>query len=366
LKYLLIATHVPASGAGGGMIRYTVELMLAYRRELAEEVDLHVACTQGAASFFRKHLPARSVHVASVKMRVLRSLAERWALDRLIGRHEWDVIHGPKHLLPRGHKASLKVLTVHDMLPFDRPADFGLMKRLLLRRPYLASISESDLCLCVSSATLERLHSYAGRHASPSAVVPLAMSSTLSAARSVTVAGLGDVQFALVVGDASPRKNLSLPVSIWPSVRGQYPKGKLVVVGPKDWLHSERGKEWEELISSGAVLALGHVADGELRWLYEHAAVVLCPSLLEGFGLPALEASVFGARTVISLDPAMGEAAPDARSIDVEDYCAWRDAVCEAFGQVQTRETRAGRIRSWEDVARESLAEIEAALISRG
>ena len=52
LHYLLIATHVPASGAGGGMVRYSVELA----RELAErdDVDLHVLASTEAAQYFSR------------------------------------------------------------------------------------------------------------------------------------------------------------------------------------------------------------------------------------------------------------------------------------------------------------------------
>ncbi len=40
LRWLLLATHVPPTGAGGGMIRYAVELGRALARR--PDVELHV------------------------------------------------------------------------------------------------------------------------------------------------------------------------------------------------------------------------------------------------------------------------------------------------------------------------------------
>jgi len=45
-----------------------------------------------------------------------------------------------------------------------------------------------------------------------------------------------------------------------------------------------------------------------LRWLYRNAAGFILPSLLEGFGLPALEAGRHGLVSVISAEGAQAEA----------------------------------------------------------
>ena len=57
---------------------------------------------------------------------------------------------------PRGVGAQT-VLTVHDLLLFDRPDDFPAPKRLLLGRPYAASLRQADTPVCVSAATRDRL-----------------------------------------------------------------------------------------------------------------------------------------------------------------------------------------------------------------
>lgn len=52
----------------------------------------------------------------------------------------------------------------------------------------------------------------------------------------------------------------------------------------------------------------GYVSDAQLRWLYRHARAFVLPSLLEGFGMPALEAARHGLIPIVSGDSALDEA----------------------------------------------------------
>jgi len=60
---------------------------------------------------------------------------------------------------------------------------------------------------------------------------------------------------------------------------------------------------------AAGVHALGYLADPQLRWLYRNASGFVLPSLLEGFGLPALEAAQHELVSVISAGGAQEEAA---------------------------------------------------------
>ena len=353
MRYLMIATHVPSTGTGGGMIRYAVEL----GRHLAErdDVELHVLATADGAAHFRTHLAHERVHVAPPLPTVLRSLVERHVPLRFLAGRGFDVVHGTKHLVPRRVGRATKVVTAHDMLPLDRPHDFGLIKRWLLRGPYLRSVGESDVVLAVSEATRARLSDYRPQTRRSTHVVPLAVSAALHGVAERAIPELVERDFALVVGDASRRKNLALAVDTWPEVTAQCPKAVLAVAGPPAWAGDHRGARWSELVALGDVLPLGHVTDGQLRWCYENAAVVLCPSMLEGFGLPAIEAAQFGAHVVTSDDPALCEAsAPGARHVPGWAPDRWAPTVVEAMTDRQVGEPAVG-LRVWSDVAEETV-----------
>lgn len=355
VRWTMLATHVPPDGGLGGIVRYTVELSAALA--LRPDVDLTVVGIPAARDWLQHRLDdrARVVNVPAAPTALL-SAAERWS--RRFAGPAADVVQGAKHLVPHRSDA-LRVLAVHDMLLLDRPGDFGLGKRLLLPPVYRGSIRDADLLLCVSDATRTRLGEHAPAALNRAEVVRLATSSALREAAPRAVETVADRRFALVVGDPTPRKNLRTLLAAWPRVRAEVPDAVLAVAGPPSWGRTDVGPEWQALVDVGAVAPLGHVDDAELRWCYDHAAVVLCPSLAEGFGLPVAEALDLGAPVVISDDPALREvAAGRARAVvPARDVRAWSRAIVTALTSPTPR-VAAGPVRTWDDVADETVAAV--------
>jgi glycosyltransferase involved in cell wall biosynthesis len=354
LRWLMLATHVPSTGAGGGMVRYCVELARALERHPG--VELHVLCDAAARPFFVDMVGADRAHPAPAVPKTARSLVERLGgagLPR--SGEEWDVVHGAKHLVPRAAGSARRLLTVHDMSLLDRPADFGTLKRFALRGPYLASIADADKLVCVSEATRQRLCSWAPDVADRAHVVGLASSPTLQGVVPVPVRELEGRPFVVVVGDPSPRKNVSMVVNLWPRVVAAHPGAVLAVVGPPSWGRSELG-ETAALLEAGSLALLGHRSDAELSWLYEHAAALVCPSQLEGFGLPVVEAEARGVPVIVSDDAALGEAGGQATTrLSLHDSSGWHQALSAALSRPLGARRPPPAVRSWADVAAETV-----------
>lgn len=354
VRWLLLATHVPESGAGGGMVRYCVELARALHRR--PDVELHVLCVAAARPFLGDLLGEERVHPVPALPVAARSLVER-AGPRLLPvlSEGWDVVHGAKHLLPRRAGSATRVLTVHDLNPLDRPGDFGALKRIGLRRPYLASISGADALVCVSEATRARLLAWVPAAADRAAVVHLAASPALLNVRLREVPELAGRRFLLIVGDSSPRKNLALAFRVWPEVAAARPGATLAVVGPPSWGPSQL-RAAAPLLARGQVTLLGHRSDAELAWLYRSAAAVLCPSQLEGFGLPVVEGAAFGVPVIASDDPAMGEAGGGGTvRLSPHDPGAWGEAAVAALDGRLPVAPATIPPRTWDDVAAETV-----------
>ena len=62
----------------------------------------------------------------------------------------------------------------------------------------------------------------------------------------------------------------------------------------------------------GRVVTLSGIKDAELQWCYRNCELFLAPSLVEGFGLPVVEALMAGCRVVCSDIPAFREVGGDA------------------------------------------------------
>jgi glycosyltransferase involved in cell wall biosynthesis len=279
-------------------------------------------------------------------------------------RLEADVVFGSKQLLPGTAGSAVRLLTVHDMLPLDRPADFGPAKRLLLPSAYRRSIRTADVLACVSRAARDRLLAYVPEIEQRAVVVANAMTSSLAGADAQPIEALSGRHFALMVGDRSLRKNAGFVIGLWSEVEAALPGAHLALAGPPGWGRNEEIAELPALLDRGAVSELGYVNDGALRWAYENAQVTLCPSLLEGFGLPVVEALSLGCPTIISCDPAQVEAAAGAATaIDLADRAGWIDAIVAQLaedGRTKPTAEPTGDRRTWDDVAEELVRAVSA------
>jgi glycosyltransferase involved in cell wall biosynthesis len=139
--------------------------------------------------------------------------------------------------------------------------------------------------------------------------------------------GLEGREFALVVGDLSPRKNVRSLTALWRDP----PAGLvLVVVGPDSGADVVARAALVDLERTGRAVWVRGADDPRLRWCYEHARVVLFPTREEGFGLPLLEAMTFHAPVVASDEPALREVAagaPTVTHVDADDADGWRAAI---------------------------------------
>jgi glycosyltransferase involved in cell wall biosynthesis len=111
--------------------------------------------------------------------------------------------------------------------------------------------------------------------------------------------------YVLSVATLEPRKNLGTLVQAFALVRARRPELQLVVAGaPVSWA--------EQDLRGEGVRALGYVPDADLPALYRGASLLAYPSLLEGFGIPVVEAMACGTPVVTSTHPSLDDAAGDA------------------------------------------------------
>lgn len=104
--------------------------------------------------------------------------------------------------------------------------------------------------------------------------------------------------YFLYVGNAYPHKNLETLLHAF-----QENTTKLVLVGKIDFFYERLKKN----IVNRNVIFFGQANDEQLINLYTHASALVFPSLMEGFGLPALEALSLGCPVIVSDIPVFHE-----------------------------------------------------------
>ena len=115
------------------------------------------------------------------------------------------------------------------------------------------------------------------------------------------------------VGTLEPRKDVPTLVRAFDLIAGGHPDTVLVLAGQRGW--------GVDAVEAAVVIArardrirlTGYVSEDENVALLRGAAVVVYPSLEEGFGLPALETMACGTPLVTTSGSAMEEVVGDSR-----------------------------------------------------
>jgi glycosyltransferase involved in cell wall biosynthesis len=137
-------------------------------------------------------------------------------------------------------------------------------------------------------------------------------------------------RFALAVGSVEQRKNLGVLTRAWEKLHDHRDFTlDLVLVGRYASWDREAGDALRESPLFGRrIIWFDECPDSMLHTLYRRAEALLYPSIVEGFGLPVLEAIAHGTRVIASNAGAIPEAACGcAKLLDPRDESGWRDAI---------------------------------------
>lgn len=283
----------------------------------------------GVAAFHRGPPPPEWTPPVEVRGLPLPRLAlyEAWhrlrrpRVERAAG--DVEVIHATSIAIPP--RSRPLVVTIHDLLFLRQPEHFTRRGLGFFRRGLRLALTDADLVLCSSHATLSDCLE-AGfdearlRHVPLGVKVAPADPSRVEAVRRSH--GL-ERPYVLWTGTVEPRKNLRGLLEAWRALdRGDV---ELVLVGPKGW-----HEDLDALIGKvrTGVKAIGFVPRRDLEALYAGARLFCFPSLLEGFGLPVLEAMAQGTPVITSRGTSTEELAGDAALlVDPGDPSAIADAI---------------------------------------
>jgi glycosyltransferase involved in cell wall biosynthesis len=238
------------------------------------------------------------------------------------------------------------VVTIHDVIPWTHP------EALSPRR------------LAWYKAMTKRAHRFADAVVVPTHAVAAALSEIYDFGDRVRVIGGAvssklttpvdpDVRAArlelpdryiLSVGTLEPHKGLT-PL-IQSLSRPELDGVPLLIAGPEGWNGLDVARIAAEAgLEEGRVRSLGYLADADLAVALSRAAVFVFPSLVEGFGLPVIEAFNFGTPVVHSDDAAVVEVTAGAGVVVArDDPSGYPDRLAAAISSVLTDPALSSRL----------------------
>ena len=322
-------------------------------------------------NFACPNLPAGSVKLRRAagagKCRLRRILWQHTSLPVCLKAEKVDVFHGPGYVLPMwGGTAS--VVTVYDIIALTHPGLCTKANAAHYRRVLPRSVRRAELVIVPTAAVANQVSEHLGISRGKICVVPCGIDARFAPASEKDVRSLRaewklPERFVLFVGNLEPKKNLTALVQAFFAAKmNKKLPHKLVLVGMPGWQYKPVLKEIEHLGMARDVIMPGYVPRELLPVLYSAAEMFAFPSLVEGFGLPPLEAMACGTPVIVSRDPALlettGGAALDA---DASDLRSLREAIERLAERQELRQELAERGRrraaefNWMRAARETM-----------
>jgi len=309
------ATAFDAANPGSGQYRYAVDLIRGLRRLGSADAFLVVgsreepppelrAVFDGAAWRYRQFVPTRG------RGAMYRDQA-RWAL--LLLKERIDLLHALHTFVPVLAPTPV-VVTVYDLM-FELFPEYAQAVRSRPWRLFRWAVRRRvRRVIAISEATASDLRRLWGVEAARIEVVLLGSDLSSGAARD---RGRLSRRSALIVSpyNLEPRKNLGALLRAFALLRRETPDVRLTLFGRAAVTPEREAAFTRDLASlglAGAVTITGSLESADLAALYARAALLVFPSLYEGFGLPLLEAMGAGACVVAVDASAMAEVVGDA------------------------------------------------------
>ena len=175
-------------------------------------------------------------------------------------------------------------------------------------------------------------------------------------------------EYILYVGQQSDYKNIRRLGDAHQKLLETHPDLGLILVGKKNKA-IETNEQYFNEKGYRNIHFTGFIEDAQRDWLYTHAKAYVFPSLMEGFGLPGLEAMGYGAPVVSSNATCLPEVYGDAAHyFDPRNTDAMAAAINEVISNESLRQEliKKGHAQlqkySWKRMAEETLAVYQQAL----
>ena len=309
---------------GGGLGRYVSELVTALQKvDRENEYVLFL----GKENFHECVITSPNFSKRLVDIPWY-SAKEQWAMPREVALAKVNLMHYPHWNIPVLSRVPF-VVTIHDLILLEDPAS----ARATTRNAFVHGLKSIGYRLALETAVHRSKHiiaisEYTKRSILDHFRVPGGKISVVyngvkppTGGEAVSLATLGVSQpYFLNVGNAYPHKNLGLMLEAFARFCKTDQQTMLVLAGKRDMFVEKLELEARESGIGNRVRCIDTPTDAMLARLYADATLAICPSRIEGFGIPPLEALSFGTPVVAAQASSLPEVLKDTvRYFDPDD-----------------------------------------------
>jgi glycosyltransferase involved in cell wall biosynthesis len=337
-----------------------VERLVTYLQEVDTKNDYSILVRAKDSNFWKPTNPNFTVRIADFDNY---SFAEQIGFKKYLKKLNADLVHFCMPQQPLGYKGK-KVTTFHDLTllkTYNSDKNWLIFhaKQKVGEYAFKKVIETNNELIVISKFTQKELINLSGLAAEKTTVIYESSDVSQIAPKKYDVPFK---KYILYVGQQSDYKNIKRLGDAHQILLAKYPDLGLVLVGKKNASALTNEKYFNERKYQN-ILFTDFVEDNQLSWLYSHASAYVFPSLMEGFGLPGLEAMGYGTPVVSSsatcLPEVYGPAAHYFNPLDTSDMAEAIDQVL-SDDTIRTRLSKAGykqiKKYSWKKMAKETHA----------
>lgn len=281
-----------------------------------------------------------------------------------------DVYHSFFHFLPGRIQANRIIVTLHDLMWIEYPElvfnDFfrqqliGFYGKIFIKK----ALENSDSIVAISKHTKDQAIKRYNISALNIHVIYNGVDRSyfdINASRDLPDE-FKNREYIFSIGHTRPYKNIPRVIQAFKRISDEFPEIDLIIVGRGDY-EVRLKKMVSEIEMQSRVIFAGYLPDEIMIPLFKNALFLVFPSLIEGFGLPVIEAMALGCPILASNIPVIEEIGGDA--YEKVDPCSVDD-IAEGMRRLLSSKGHRDSIRklgyeraklfSWEESAKKLLS----------
>jgi glycosyltransferase involved in cell wall biosynthesis len=263
-------------------------------------------------NFIRLQAQVKIIEPNGLLSKPLGSIWRSIYLGKEIKNEKCEVFHGLSNELPLNvlKYSGKKIVTIHDLIFLRYPHLYGRFDRTVYFQKFKFACKNADHIIAISEETKKDILQFFSIDENKISVIYQSCHDRFRKTLTETelescTQKLGLPQkYVLSVGTIEPRKNLLSIVKAMNSVNDV----PLVVVGKRTQYFKKVFQFIVDNKLSDRIIFLDNIADEDLPALYQLATVFVYPSLIEGFGIPIIEALTSGVPVITNAEGCFSEA----------------------------------------------------------